>query len=530
MDGPSTTTELEKFVMSIAHGETKGNVVPFIGNGGDNDRASRAAPDGDAPYDDRTIGAEPQDKWTVQRLLDLLGELSVFHSPSGDAYCSMVHDGARQTLALPSSAFRAVVRSRAFAVDRDLPARHVLDGVVDVLSAHARALEMPVYVRVGGHAGSVYVDLGDQTWRAIEIDADGYRIVESPPIYFKRPDGIRALPEPQSGGSLYDLLPLVTVDPDDFDLLIVFLLGTFMPDGPFPVLNLSGDAGSGKTSLSRMVRELVDPNGAALRSEPREPRDIQIAASNSWLVALDNLSSMPKAVADSICRVTSGVGASYHKNYTDGEEVLFDACRPVLVNGIDDLDNRHDLRDRMLSVRCLPIPDQQRRREADILDKFRAMRPTLLGALCEATCHALANSDAVAASHPALPRLADLAVHAEAAREALGWEEGKAIALLTDHGVAARQRFLAAAPIAQAVVALAQAGGQFAPWTGTASELEQELRQRGAKPPGAATLSKELNRLAPTLRDAGVTIERDRVGHAGSRTITITLTPQTTAA
>jgi hypothetical protein len=477
--------------------------------------------------DDVAAEDPANESWTVTSVLQLLEDTAVFHSPSGEQYISMKVGGVLQTITLHSDHMREVLRLHCFDQSKSLPFKHVVDSVVDVLAARARAVERRVFVRIGTYDDRLYVDLGDPLWRAVEIDGDGYRIVATPPVYFRRPRGMLDLPEPQDGGSVYDFARLVSVDPDDFDLLVLFLLGVYLADGPFPVLDLNGDAGSGKTLSSRMVRMLVDPNSAALRSEPREPRDVMVAATNSWLVALDNLSSMPKALADAICRITSGVGASYRKNYSDDDEVLFDACRPVLVNGIDDLDDRYDLRDRMLSVRCLPIPESQRRREADIMRDFVAMRPKLLGALCEATSKALAGRDAIAASKPALPRLADLAVHGEAAREALGWEAGKAIALLRDHGIAARQRILHEDVVAQSIVAFAGAHCGFKPWTGTATELEGALVREGLNTPNAARLSTRLNRLSPTLRDAGIAITRSRVGHAGRRMIMIMLTPQT---
>jgi hypothetical protein len=155
---------------------------------------------------------------------------------------------------------------------------------------------------------------------------------------------------------------------------------------------------------------------------------------------------------------------------------------PVLINGIDDLNARYDLRDRMLSVRCLPIPDSQRRRQEDIVRDFSAMRPKLLGALFDATSTALARRDAIAASKLSLPRLADLAVHTEAASPALGWEAGKAIELLRDHSAAARQRTLAADSVAQMIVAFAERY-VFGGWSGTATELGDALRADGHDAP-----------------------------------------------
>ena len=56
--------------------------------------------------------------------------------------------------------------------------------------------EEEVFVRVAGRGDRFYIDLGDATWRAVEADAAGWRIAPDPPVRFRRPAGMRPLPEP----------------------------------------------------------------------------------------------------------------------------------------------------------------------------------------------------------------------------------------------------------------------------------------------------------------------------------------------
>jgi hypothetical protein len=169
-------------------------------------------------------------------------------------------------------------------------------------------------------------------------------------------------------------------------------------------------------------------------------------------------------------------------------------------------------------VECRHIPNKQRRTDADIERIFKAMHPRLLGALCEATSTALGRTEEVEHKGYALPRIADVAIHAEAAAPALGWEEGKAVKLLFDHAVAARQRDAISDPIAQGMIQFAKQQ-TFGPWEGTASELVAELAKLKVTVASASNLSSRLNRLAPALREQGVIIDRDRVGRAGRRII-----------
>ena len=98
-----------------------------------------------------------------------------------------------------------------------------------------------------------------------------------------------------------------------------------------------------------MARALVDPNTASLRSEPREPRDLMIAANNGWVIALDNLSGIQAWQSDCLCRLSTGGGFSTRTLYENDEETIFDATRPAIINGIDDVATRADLLDRSCS-------------------------------------------------------------------------------------------------------------------------------------------------------------------------------------
>ncbi len=105
-----------------------------------------------------------------------------------------------------------------------------------------------------------------------------------------------------------------------------------------------------------MLRALVDPNAAAIRSEPRDTRDLIIAATNGWVVALDNLSHVSPSLSDDLCRLATGGGFATRELYTDGEETIFDAQRPIILNGIEEVATRGDLLSRTIVVRLRTLP------------------------------------------------------------------------------------------------------------------------------------------------------------------------------
>ena len=155
------------------------------------------------------------------------------------------------------------------------------------------------------------------------------------------------------------------------------------------MLALTGEQGSAKSSLAALLRSLVDPNTAPLRTLPRNDQDLFIAATNGYVIAIDNVSSLPPWLSDSLCRLSTGGGFGTRKLYTNTDEVLLDATRPIILTGIEDVATRGDLADRSMPVRLDPIPEERRRPEREISAEFESARPRILGALLNAISHGL---------------------------------------------------------------------------------------------------------------------------------------------
>ena len=75
--------------------------------------------------------------------------------------------------------------------------------------------------------------------------------------------------------------------------------------------------------------------------------------------------------------------------WTDGDEVLFDAMRPIIINGIEDYVTRPDLADRTILLTLEEIPEDQRRAESELWAAFERKRARILGALLAAIAQGL---------------------------------------------------------------------------------------------------------------------------------------------
>jgi putative DNA primase/helicase len=155
----------------------------------------------------------------------------------------------------------------------------------------------------------------------------------------------------------------VNIRREDRALICGWVRGT-LSAGPYPVLVLKGEHGAAKSTGSKILKDLIDPRTAALRGSLRDVRDLIAAARNSFLVAFDNLSYMPEELADAICRLATGGGFGGRELFTNSDEAIFEARRPVLLNAIPDLGPaKSDFLDRSIIVELPPIDPNNRRDE-----------------------------------------------------------------------------------------------------------------------------------------------------------------------
>ncbi|MBI4498200.1 MAG: hypothetical protein HY689_09905 [Chloroflexi bacterium] len=478
-------------------------------------------------------------KSQATQLVELAGAWGArpFHDPEGTAWASI--PGAtgdwRETWPVRSSAFRRWMQACYFVAEGTTPSAQALQDALGVLEGlaifPAEAREFTVHTRLAGDAGRMYFDLSNPTWQAIEVTQDGWRVKTgyTCPVKFRRTKGMLALPLPAAGGSVEELRQFVNVaSDDDFKLLVAWLVAALRDRGPYPVLVLHGEQGSAKTTTARTLRSLVDPSTAPVRAEPRDGRDLMIAARNGWVVALDNLSHVAPWLSDALCRLATGGGFATRTLYSDDEETIFDAQRPVILTGIEELATRPDLLDRSIVLYLPAIPEDQRRTEAAFWRDFETARPRILGALLDAVAGAL--RDLPSTQLDRLPRMADFALWVTAAESALGWPRGSFLRAYAGNREGANDLALDASAIAGAVREFAAEHAADGGWSGSATELLAALNARLAaekKPPwgwpgNGRALSNALRRIASNLRAAGVSVEFIRLPHTRRRVIIIT--------
>jgi hypothetical protein len=457
-------------------------------------------------------------------LIELARQVDLFHTPEGVGFADVVVDGYRKTFPTRGKRFQLWLMRAFFDACGGAPSAEALRCALGAIDATAKfdSPEERLHVRVAEVDRKIFIDLADETWRAVEVDRSGWRIADRPPVRFWRAPGMGPLPVPERGGSIGELRKFLNLTSEgDTVLTVAWLLAALRGQGPYPVLALSGEQGSAKSTFCAILRALIDPNAVPLRALPRGDRDLFIAANNAHLLAFDNVSSMPPWLSDALCRLATGGGFAVRQLRTDCDEVLFDAARPILLNGIEDIVTRPDLADRAIFLTFEAIPDERRRPERELRAAFETERPRILGALLDIAAHGLAMLPRTELVN--LPRMADFALWVTACESAIG-PPGAFAAAYNGNRARVVEDVIDADAIATALCALME---MQKTWAGTASKLLHELtpivdrrvtRSR-AWPSSPRAFAGRLRRAATFLRKIGVDVTFAREGRAGTRMI-----------
>jgi hypothetical protein len=472
----------------------------------------------------------------------------LFHDAGGDCYATVEVKGHKETYKVGSRAHKDWLAGLLYSKTQQAARTDVLTDTVTILRAKAlyEGEKKEAHVRLAEHDGAIYLDLCDDQWRQVKITEGGWDVVTSEKslVRFVRAKGMLALPEPKKGGSadlLRDLLNLPEGDKDNWPLIAGWLVAAFKPNGDgfdYPLLAIHGEQGSGKSTAQRLLRDLIDPNKATLRAAPRDERDLAIAAAHGRVISCDNLTHISEPLSNAFCRLATGGGFATRELFSDDGEVIFDAQRPVIVNGIAEVVTKSDLLDRAILVYLPTIPKGKRWKKRVLNRKFIDAQPLILGALLDAVSAGLRRmGEGIELDE--WPRMSDFAEWAIACETALGFKAGDFIKAYTKNIERADDLAIEASPLAQEILALLDAEPAHV-WDGTTGDLlkalngrlearKEEPKKVQGWPQSARSLGAKLKELAPNLRRLGLDVSYEARGKRGYR-LKLIYTPPTTKA
>jgi hypothetical protein len=442
-------------------------------------------------------------------LIALAADARLFHTADDTAFARIEVKGHTETWPILSTGFRRWLKYQYFRKHESAPNAEAVQTALGVLEAKAafEGNEARVFTRVGSDDDRLYLDLCDDKWRAIEIDADGWRIVDDAPVRFIRSKGMLPLPMPAKNGSIKSLAALINIKSDaDFILVVSWLLAAFRDHGPYPVLVVIGEQGSAKSTLMEILRNIIDPNVACLRAPPKDEEDLYITATLSHVLPFDNLGRLPEWLSDALARIATGIAFAKRKLFTDMDETLLTAEKPIAINSIVDVVGAADLGERSIFITPPFIEKSKRKDKKEIRKAFRREHPAILGALLDIVAHGLKVLPDV--DNTEWPRMADFARWATACETAFTARDTFEAAYAANRAGAVNV-LLEGDTVASAVLQLSL------PCAGRSSDIlnalntvvgESVARVKGW-PKSPRGLSAALKRAAPLLRERGVVVQ-----------------------
>lgn len=441
---------------------------------------------------------------------DVVGSLKLFRDPDGTAYARV---GARRIMRIDSVEFADWLRRTAYA-SGVTASQEQINLVVGIARAHAYETVEEVHLRVARMDDIIYVDLCDADDRVLVISANGIKVIEGDvecPVVFRRS---KQLPIEMATGSIEDIRAMVNMDDDQFVVFMACAVKMFFPDTPSPIVNLVGEYGSAKTSTTRVLRSLIDPVSAMVAPGSEKPDDVLIRAWHNYVLTLENMSDLTK-LSDTLCGITTGMGFEVRQLFTNGDLFSIWVRRPVIVNGIDPSKYAADLISRMVEIE-LERPEQ-RMLESEFERKLSDSAPRMfMGAvgLVVEVLKVLPQIDPHEFAENV--RLAEFGAIGEATARVLGKEPGWFVELMVEAQNIAQDEAADDSATMQALNAMQEPIARAGKFWGTPQELLLELHKAAEAidmstarlPVTAATLSRELNQLKPSLRKRGWEVDK----------------------
>jgi hypothetical protein len=446
----------------------------------------------------------------------------LFHDDSRNCYARVTHSEAASIHSIRSRDFRIRLSRLLWKDMKKAPSSEAINSAINVLESTAlfEGKQYTLHNRVAPDpdGNGVWIDICNDKWQAIHVTADGWQIVDNPPILFRRYSHQQPLVVPVRGGDPKLFLKFVNLAEDNGDnrvLLLVEIIHFLIPEIPHVILDLYGPQGSTKTTLFKLIRSLIDPSSVEVLSIPRDERELVQQLSHHWCAFYDNVGSLRWWASDALCRAATGGGFTKRELYTDDDDVVYNYRRCIGLNSINIAAQRPDLLDRCLLIGLKHIPNDKRKTEETLWQEFDRVKGEILGGFLDALSKAIKIYPTIKLDE--LHRMADFVKWGCAISEALGIDQKKFLAAYDANVELHTEEAARSSPVAEVVLKFMD--GKLL-WEGSPSELYGKLlettKEMGVStrqkswPKAPNTLIRRINELVPALAQFGYEIVETR--------------------
>ena len=357
--------------------------------------------------------------------------------------------------------------------------------------------------------------LADDRWTTLLITPDGWKKGRSKSLKFLRMALDDEQVQPEAGGDLLQLMAkYVNMTHDEFVLFVVWLVQSFSRSSSHFAAVLSSNKGTGKSTLTKLIRAVVDPSKSGVSLLPSSEGDLKTLLGKSYLVCFDNTAALSKKFSDILCAAITGSKEAKRKLYTDCDQVILNLHNLVVINGIDIVPYKSDLAERSLLFELQPINKENRKTDAEFWSDFAVDRPLILGAICNVLAEAMKLLPSISAS--GLHRMADANKEMLAIALALGITEESFQKILWDNTKKLQAAYAQNNPFVDCVATYVKLKGSVYK---SASEVYGEVLasipgNRNFFPDSPSAFSRRLNEEKEALEQVGIRFSRAKQSDA----------------
>ena len=163
-------------------------------------------------------------------------------------------------------------------------------------------------------------------------------------------------------------------------LYTVYLATCLYPKLTYPSITINGPQRSGKSTLSTILKKIIDPSPAEKEVFPESLDDLKVTLNKSYYTVFDNMSTVTKKQSDFLSSVITGTSSVSRKKFSDAAAFLITLKKGFCMNGITQYIKRDDFAERMLFIETQTIPTEDI--DEDIFwESFNEDLPYIMGGM-----------------------------------------------------------------------------------------------------------------------------------------------------
>jgi hypothetical protein len=388
-----------------------------------------------------------KNKTVQQKLIHIADEKIdlLFRDQFGEAFAKIFVKDHSETIPVTKSKFARLILKCFYDKFDFIPGIEAINSLVNLLQAEAEmgGEQYNLYLRVAEYQGDFYYDLTDEKHRCIRISKEKRRweILNEPPIpLFRRynqtaqiithitnnellSDKIPGVAFKHGNDKLEEFLSKLTNIKDEKTKLLIktSIVSYFVPEISHIILLFHGPWGAAKTTLQKMIKEIVDPAKPSLLTFHQDKNEFLQQIAQNYLATFDNVKHTPKWLPEEVCKTVTGSGHSKRTIYTVDDAKIYEFKHCLIFNGINLAFYEPDVLDRSITIDLPMIKEEDRRLEKEVLDQFKSMKPDIMNFIFNTLAKAMTIYPNITCK--GLPRMADFALWCEAISRSMGYKE-----------------------------------------------------------------------------------------------------------